>query len=158
MIFCTVGTQLPFDRLVNYLLQWRNETQYKDIVFQVGRSDEFSPDDGFNVSIDEPDFSHRFEQAEIIVSHAGMGNIIRALDLNKAIVVVPRQSALGEHVNNHQLDTVDSLGGLPNLFYANDYESFCRAMERATRYQSVGAAANGNLQNLIDAVSDFVVR
>ncbi|WP_020681877.1 glycosyltransferase [Marinobacterium rhizophilum] len=156
MIFCTVGTQLPFDRLVEYLIEWQKAKQYKDIVFQVGSSNKFSPEDGYHKNISEPYFSGHFDQADIIVSHAGMGNIIRALDLNKAIIVVPRQSSLNEHINNHQMDTVDSLSGLPNLFCASNYAEFCDAMDQAEKYNPVDVSNNENLQGLIKAVADFV--
>lgn len=157
MIFCTVGTQFPFDRLIDYLVRWREEKGYQDICFQVGSSEKYLPVNGYHVSVKEPHFSDYFDQAEFIVSHAGMGNIIRALEGNKAIVVVPRDSSLGEHVNNHQIDTVDSLSGLPNLFHANNYEQFCQAMSLAVDYKSEQLESNDNLERLIGAVSDFVV-
>lgn len=158
MIFCTVGTQLPFDRLVDYLIRWQESSEYKDIIFQVGNSHQYLPTDGYQISISEPLFSEIFDKANVIVSHAGMGNIIRALDLNKAIIVVPRQASLGEHINDHQQDTTNSLIGLPNLFPANNYDQFCAAMEKAENYISVSVSNNKNLKQLLNSVSEFVAR
>lgn len=158
MIFFTVGTQLPFDRATDYLLRWQDENNYRNIIYQVGKSTKFQKEDGFHISINEPSFSNFFDEADFIVSHAGMGNIIRALDLNKAIVVVPRESSLGEHVNDHQLDTIDSLSGLPNLFSARNYQEFNEAMFVASCYKADSEKENGNLSNLIGAVSEFVAQ
>lgn len=156
MIFCTVGTQLPFDRLIDYLLAWQVDSKCTDLVCQVGSSNKYLPKDGFQVSISEPFFSGYFDSAKIIVSHAGMGNIIRALDAGKAIVVVPRLASLGEHINNHQLDTVQSLSVLPNIFVASTYEEFIVAVDSALSYEGSSLGSNSNLQQLIRSVSEFV--
>ena len=44
-----------------------------------------------------------------MISHAGMGSIITALELGKRIIVMPRRANLGEHRNDHQLATAKRL-------------------------------------------------
>ena len=156
MIFCTVGTQLPFDRLIEDLIRWAELAEGREMKIQVGESIRFSPSDNFKKFIREPEFSDLFEASTIVVSHAGMGNIIRALDLNKPIVVVPRLASLNEHINDHQTDTVEALSGLPNLFLANDFEEFCEAMCGAEDYIHGRKSANDDLEMLIDNIKEFV--
>ncbi len=38
----------------------------------------------------------------IIISHAGLGNIMQARKFKKLIIVVPRQKKYGEHIDDHQ--------------------------------------------------------
>jgi UDP-N-acetylglucosamine transferase subunit ALG13 len=42
--------------------------------------------------------------ADIVISHAGTGSILTALELGKLPIVVPRRTAQGEHVDGHQND------------------------------------------------------
>lgn len=156
MIFCTVGTQLPFDRLVEYLVRWSSDNSGISVVYQVGGSERFIESDGFHALIKEPFFSATFDSSDVVVSHAGMGNIIRALDSGKPIVVVPRVSAYGEHINDHQLDTADSFSGLPNVFLANDYDEFVLAMSRACDFKAEFVVSDTGLRKLISAVAEFV--
>lgn len=156
MIFCTVGTQLPFDRLVKYLSDWSSAYPAEIIVYQVGKSDLYKEDEGYYASIQEPLFSERFDAASVIVSHAGMGNIIRALDSGKPIVIVPRLSRFAEHINDHQLDTAGSFKGLPNVFLAGNYEQFLGAMKLAFDFKTTAAGDNSELSCLISAVSELV--
>jgi UDP-N-acetylglucosamine--N-acetylmuramyl-(pentapeptide) pyrophosphoryl-undecaprenol N-acetylglucosamine transferase len=39
-----------------------------------------------------------------VISHAGTGSILTALQLGKRPIVVPRRAAHGEHVDGHQDD------------------------------------------------------
>lgn len=105
MIFVTVGVQLPFDRLIRTIDVWAGTRTRSDVVAQVGASAyrpahiqakaQFSPDE-FRAHVDE---------AKLVVAHAGMGSIITALEIGKPIIVLPRQAALNEHRNDHQLAT-----------------------------------------------------
>ena len=44
--------------------------------------------------------------ARIVITHAGVGNIITCLNHNKIPITVPRQRLYGEHVDNHQLEFI----------------------------------------------------
>ncbi len=105
MIFVTVGVQLPFDRLIRAIDAWAGTRARSDVVAQVGASSyrpaniqakaQFSPDE----------FRAHVDGAKLVVAHAGMGSIITALEIGKPIIVLPRQAALNEHRNDHQLAT-----------------------------------------------------
>ena len=44
------------------------------------------------------------EQADLIITHAGVGSIEMSLEKNKKVIAVPRLKKFGEHVNDHQKD------------------------------------------------------
>lgn len=105
MIFVTVGTQLPFDRLVRAIDDWAAARNRTDIFAQIGPG-EYQPRHlKWARFIDAPDFRRHVAEAETVVAHAGMGSIITALEMGKAIVVMPRRADLREHRNDHQLAT-----------------------------------------------------
>lgn len=105
MIFVTVGTQLPFDRMVRAIDEWAGLTGRRDVFAQVGHSSLRPRHMEWAQSLAPPVFQRMLAQADVIVAHAGMGSIIMALELAKPIVVVPRRAELGEHRNDHQLAT-----------------------------------------------------
>lgn len=137
MIFCSVGTQAPFDRLLGYLSEWSRAHPSIKIVAQVGNQEKQQGPITLYKTIEEPYFSQNFNDSKIVVSHAGMGNIIRSLELGKPIVIVPRDSECGEHINNHQFDTVEKFSAFPSIFIAYDQDDFFSAIDSAMNYSDV---------------------
>ncbi|CAG37935.1 glycosyltransferase [Desulfotalea psychrophila] len=122
MIFITVGTQAPFDRLVALIDKWPEINQYECFA-QVANSKYIPQNIPFTNFLDERSFNERFDKAKIIISHAGMGTIISCLKSKKIILTLPRLGEYQEHRNNHQLDTTASLaerGYIYPIFNEND--------------------------------------
>ena len=120
MIFLTVGTQLPFDRMVRAIDTWAGGSNRRDIFGQIGpgkyRPANFQCQD----FIDAQQFRQRVQNADIVVAHAGMGSIITALELGKTILVMPRRAALGEHRNDHQVATAERFKAQGRILVAFD--------------------------------------
>jgi UDP-N-acetylglucosamine transferase subunit ALG13 len=109
MIFLIVGTQEPFDRLVRTVDNWAGENKIKDVFAQIANSN-YKPRNIKSESFIEPSrFNLLFNKADLIIAHAGMGTILKSLENNKPIIVMPRIVELKEHRNNHQMATVKSL-------------------------------------------------
>ena len=105
MIFATVGTQGQFDRLIRTIDEWAGAHRRDDVFAQTGPSDYRAEHIRTERFIDPTEFRTRVEAAGLVISHAGMGSIITALELGKRIIVMPRRASLGEHRNEHQLAT-----------------------------------------------------
>ena len=110
MIFATVGTQLPFDRLIRTLDQWAKDRGQADAFAQIGPDGAAPATIEFTRTMEPAEFQAKLEQADLIVAHAGMGTILSALELGKRVIVMPRLAELGEHRNDHQLATAKKLG------------------------------------------------
>jgi UDP-N-acetylglucosamine transferase subunit ALG13 len=120
VIFVTVGTDGPFDRLIRSVDRWAGETGRTDVFAQIGRS-VFRPQHLEYVNFLEPsEFRDRFARASVVVSHAGMGTILSALHHRKPILVMPRRASLGEQRNEHQLATAKHLSGMGKIVVAAD--------------------------------------
>ncbi|MEL7547711.1 MAG: glycosyltransferase [Pseudomonadota bacterium] len=104
MIFATVGTQLPFDRLVGALDQQAGQSS-EEFIIQTGPSRlklEYAT--GFK-QLDPERFERFVEGARLLVAHAGIGSLLTASAYGKPLIIVPRRKSLGEHRNEHQLAT-----------------------------------------------------
>lgn len=105
MIFISVGTQLPFDRLVEIVDDWAGNVGGVDIFAQIGPG-KYSPRNFKAVDFLKPnEISACYEKSSIIVAHAGMGTVLTAMKIRKPIIIFPRRFELGEHRNDHQMAT-----------------------------------------------------
>lgn len=115
-----MGTQIPFDRFLRMMDEVAPLMNGEEIVAQI-IADKYKPVNFKTVGFIAPDdFDDYVRRARLIVSHAGMGSIISALDAGKPIVVVPRIAKLGEHRNEHQLATADALEKLGYIHVARN--------------------------------------
>jgi len=123
MIFLTVGTQFPFDRLVRAVDEAAGENGFNEkIIAQIG-DDSYCPKNFEAVSaLDKAAFDKHFCQADSIISHAGMGTIMMALEQKKPLLVMPRLRKYGEVVNNHQFAIAEKFEQLGYLLVAHRAE------------------------------------
>ena len=139
MIFVTVGTQGPFPRLLDWVAAWAARHPRLDIVAQVHTTDPRTPMPfACTPRLDMPAFTEHVQRADFVVSHAGTGNIISCIERGKPVIVVPRLHALGEHRNDHQVDTCAQFAGRPLVHVAHTRDAFDVA---ADRLLAGGAAA-----------------
>jgi UDP-N-acetylglucosamine transferase subunit ALG13 len=112
MIFVTVGTDQPFDRMMKVVDAWAKERDRNDVFAQIGEGGWEPSKIPFVQFLSPPDFKRRFDEARVIIAHAGMGTILSALHHGKPILVMPKLASLGEHRNEHQLATARRMMGL----------------------------------------------
>lgn len=136
MIFVTVGTQLSFDRLIKAAEDWALKNNYADMVFQVGKQG-YKPKIGKSFEfLSGKEADDYFNEAAVVIGHAGMGTILSCLSESKPLVVMPRLFTLNEHRNNHQLATYNKLKELGGLFAADDELMLNSAINNALESKS----------------------
>ncbi|MEO8065159.1 MAG: glycosyltransferase [Pseudomonadota bacterium] len=156
MIFVTVGTELPFDRLIDVVDEWAGRTERADVFAQIGDSYKRPHNIRYKTFIEPAEFQRRFSSADVIVSHAGMGTILSALQFQKPIVVMPRRASLQEHRNEHQLATARRLAALGKITVALDEAELARTLDRLGELKAqerIGAYAS---EGLITALREFI--
>lgn len=121
MIFLTVGTQFPFDRLVKAVDDLCDRGLiHEQIVAQIGDS-KYRPRHFEAVaSLDKSAFDRNIQEASAIISHAGMGTIMVALDNSKPLLAMARRKEYGEHVNDHQVALAIRFEALGLILLARD--------------------------------------
>lgn len=121
MIFVTVGTQLPFDRMIRMVDEWVVRSDV-DVFAQIGPGCYKPKNFPFVEYLDSSSFEKYVNRANCIIAHAGMGSIITSLKYAKPIILVPRMASLGEHRNGHQEATARKFNGRPLIRVANDLD------------------------------------
>lgn len=123
MIFLTVGTQFPFDRLVQAVDNMLDEGLIDEGLFaQIGESS-YRPRNFRSVtSLEKKAFDKHLKKASAIISHAGMGTITMAFEYEKPLLVMPRLKKYGEVVNNHQVAIARKFEEFGHILVAYDVE------------------------------------
>ena len=102
-IFVTVGTTLPFDRLIKKIDEIAKDTKFQ-INVQMGNSS-YSCSNLSKVwkMLSVVDLSAEINAADVVVMHAGIGTIIDLVKIDKPCILVPRLQKFNEAVDDHQL-------------------------------------------------------
>jgi UDP-N-acetylglucosamine transferase subunit ALG13 len=110
VIFVTVGTQLPFERLVSAMDRWSGgRTPRPDVLAQVGGGRLDYPNLRCVRSLDAAAYAEAIAGARLLVAHAGTGSILTALDCGVSVIIMPRDDRLNEHRDDHQMQTARQL-------------------------------------------------
>lgn len=117
MIFVTVGTQLPFPRLIDALADLA-PTLNEPIIAQTGPDSQPRPGIDLRPTLPPAEFGQLFAEARVVVAHAGIGTILSARKFGRPLIVLPRRCDLGEHRNDHQLATARQVEHLPGIHVA----------------------------------------
>lgn len=132
MIFLTIGSHEPFDRLVRTVDAWCADRGTGAQVYgQITARAEYAPEHFDWVANLEPQaYKDRCRAARFIISHAGMGSIITAMSFGKPILLMPRRGHLGETRNDHQYTTARKFDARPGIFVAEDETELPDALDR----------------------------
>jgi UDP-N-acetylglucosamine transferase subunit ALG13 len=158
VIFVTVGTQMPFDRLVGAVDGWAAAHPARRVVAQVGPSDTRPRHIESQSFISPAECRRCVRDADLVVAHAGMGTILSALELGTPVLILPRRAALGEHRNDHQLATARRLVGTGNVSVAFDEFELVRLLDQAGQFGVAERISEYASDTLIGAVRSFIER
>jgi UDP-N-acetylglucosamine transferase subunit ALG13 len=158
MIFATVGTQLPFPRLLRALDAWAAAHPETPVVAQTGADDTVYPHLETMAHMGQDDFARHMQTARIVVSHAGMGTILTAAETGTPVIVVPRLAAHGEHRNDHQVDTAAEMAALSVVHVVEDAARLGAAIDGLLTADLPQAAALQAVASpeLLAALQDFI--
>ena len=159
MIFVTIGSLFPFDRLIRAVDElaptWPQETFFA----QIGHGAYEPRNMRFSRLLDAATFRRTLDGSRLMVAHAGMGSVISAMEINRPVVVLPRRMEFGEHTTDHQMATARWLAGKPGIYVALEDVSLRDTIEQALsanrREQAISAAAP---TPFLEKIRDFIDR
>lgn len=158
MIFLTVGSADPFDRMVRSVDEWAGSRGRTDVFAQIGRT-QYKPRHMEAVPFLSPsEFRQRVRAARFLVAHAGMGSIIAALEAGKPIIIMPKWARLGEHRNDHQIATAKRWGQKQGIIVAWDEKDLVIKLDREGGLCVPPTIAHGASPELIATIREFVTR
>ncbi|MBU4246305.1 MAG: PssE/Cps14G family polysaccharide biosynthesis glycosyltransferase [Nanoarchaeota archaeon] len=137
MIFVTVGTHTQgFERLIMAVDSLVGQGLINEpVTVQIGNT-KYEPKNcaGFRFE----SFEHILElnrTADIVITHAGAGCILTAMQFKKPLIIVPRYKKFGEHVNDHQCDLAAALDKKGKAVVLYDINGLLDALERVKKLQ-----------------------
>jgi UDP-N-acetylglucosamine transferase subunit ALG13 len=147
MIFCTVGTQLPFDRLLGSVDNLAIMYSDKRFYGQIGDSKYLPHNFEWIRSLDETSYHQILKEAELIIGHAGMGTILTAFEYGIPVIIIPRLLEFGEHRNDHQLSTIKKFSNRDGVFACEDINDLETVFADALSYTRKKHANNDSCIN-----------
>ena len=110
MILVTLGTQNnSFHRLLEEVQKNIDNGKIKEeVVVQSGYTKFNSPNMKILDEVPQDEFAKLVDKADVIITHGGVGSIITAITKGKKVIAVPRLGKYNEHVNDHQVEIIES--------------------------------------------------
>ncbi|MDO8506975.1 MAG: glycosyltransferase [bacterium] len=111
-IFVTVGNDYhSFHRLIEKIDNIASKID-AEFVIQYGYSD-YIPKNikQSHKFLDREEYNKKFGEADLIISHSGIGTMIDTIQKKKKMLLVPKQYKYGEHFNDHQSEIAEEVKG-----------------------------------------------
>lgn len=156
MIFVSLGSQkFQFNRLLYFIDSLIEEGVIKEDVFaQIGNSD-YKPNlfkyDDF---LSRNDYIDKIKQSSYVITHSGTGAIVTALKKEKKIIVIPRLSEFGEHVDNHQIEIANIFYQTNLVLVAQDYDSLKKSIMKKDTWTP--AIFSGNNDSYLNFLTEYI--
>lgn len=155
-IFLVVGTLFHFDRLVKEIDQWAGRNKEHSITAQIGNS-KYKPENmEYHSMLVTEEFNKTFDEADLIIAHAGMGIILKSLVAKKPFVIMPRLLELREHTTDHQVSTARALEEMDLTIVAWDNESLLNMLDDIPAIKPKKQISEFAAPPLIEAVEKFI--
>lgn len=155
-IFVTVGAQMPFDRLVLAVDNWVQSNPDIEAYAQVGPGGYRPRNMEYVEFVGPEEYKRLVDQSTLIISHAGMGSIITALQYGKPLIVVPRKGSLLETRNDHQSTTVDRFRHFDGIFVATDESKIGDLLDSVSDNPLPASISQFASDRLIDTIKVFI--
>ena len=156
MILVTLGTQdKTFVRLLEKINQLIDQGLIKDkVIVQAGFTKYNSDNMEIFDLIPQDEFNSLMAQADLIITHGGVGNIISALEKNKKVIAVPRLSKYGEHINDHQTQIIAKFNDLGYIIGLQDVDELDDAVKQIKKFKPKKFVHDNN--KMLNLVSELI--
>ena len=151
-----LGTQNnSFHRLLEEIDKLINDGQIKEeVVVQAGYTKYESANMKIFDFISSEELEKLEQKASCIITHGGVGSIIGSIEKDKKVIAVPRLKQYGEHVNDHQLDIVQSFDKLGYIIGITDVSQLGDALQQIETFEPKKYIQNTG--KIISIVQDFI--
>ena len=156
MILVTLGTQdKEFKRLLKAVDKAVEDKVIKDeVIVQAGCTKYKSKNMKIFDLIPIHEFEKLVKDADLIITHGGVGSILTGLINNKKVIAVPRLKKYDEHESDHQIQMVDSFydeGYILKVDDTKDLEKVLKQVKdfKPKKYKSNNSTYIKNINNYI---------
>ena len=151
-----LGTQNnSFKRLLKELDKLKeNKVIREKIIVQAGYTKYKSDNLEIFDFIDKDTLDKYQSKADLIITHGGVGSIVSSIIKDKKVIAVPRLKEHNEHVNNHQLDIVESFSNNEYIIGIKDVKELEEAYKKVKDFKPKKYTPNNS--KIIKIVEDFI--
>ena len=101
-------------------------------------------------------FEKYMKEARIVITHAGVGTIIWGLRLNKKMIVAARLKEYKEHVNNHQLQILETFAKDGFIIPLNNFNELEQKIKEADKFRPKKFVSNN--ENFVKSLDDEITK
>lgn len=156
MILVLLGTQQnDFSRLLKAVDKAIEEGNIKEEVIVQAGSTKYKSDrmKQFDL-IPKDEIESLKKQAHFIITHGGVGSIVSSLKMGKKIIAVPRLQEYGEHVNNHQIEIVESFAKQGYIMKTTDLNNLSTVLSKIENFEPKKYISN--TEKMMKLISDYI--
>lgn len=137
MILVLLGTfPLPFERPLHELEKAINDGLIKEeIIVQSGHTVFESQEMIFRPFIPLDELLSLYDRADLIISQAGTGSLIKGLRKNKKIIGIARLAKFGESVDDHQVELLNEFSSSGYIFPWHENDDFGKIYKQIAHFQ-----------------------
>lgn len=161
MILVLLGTQNnSFHRLLEEVEKnVENENIKEEVIIQAGYT-KFEPQTKkqdikvFN-TIPKKELDDIIDKSNIVISHGGVGSMITANQKGKKVIAVPRYQKYHEHVNDHQVETIEIFAKRGYVIPIKDVSQLELALKQVETFEPVIYKKDKD-SNIIGIIEKFI--
>ncbi len=156
MILVLLGTQNnSFSRLLSQIeLCIDHGTIKDDIVVQAGHTKYISNKMKIFDFIPKNKMDDLINSATLIITHGGVGSIMKGIKLGKKVIAVPRLGKYNEHVNDHQIQIIEIFDELGYIKGVLDLENLENTIKHIDEF--IPAVFHNDESKIIDIISNYI--
>lgn len=159
MILVMLGTQNnSFHRLLEEIDKLIKGNVIKEkVIVQAGYTKYDSKNMKIFGLIPQDELEKYQEQADLIITHGGVGSIITSIKKGKKVIAVPRLHKYHEHVNDHQTQIVDDFSNKGYIIGIKDVNQLKDAIIKAQDFVPVKYNESTKEDNqIIKIIENFI--
>ena len=156
MILVLLGTQNnSFHRLLEEIQKNIDNGNIKEeVVVQKGYTKFESKDMTIYDELPIEKFNELIEKADLVITHGGVGSIINSITRGKKVIAVPRLKKYNEHVNDHQLDIIQTFDEMGYIIGIQEVQQLGEAIKKVKEFKPKEYIKNTG--NIIKIIEDFI--
>ena len=161
MILVLLGTQNnSFHRLIEEIEKNVEDGNIKEeVIIQAGhtKSELRTQNEQIKLfeTINPKQLDSLIERASLIISHGGVGSMVTANQKGKKVIAVPRYKKYNEHVNDHQLQTIEMFARKGYVMPVKNVQDLGQALKDVKYFEPTKYDKN-NASNIINIIEKFI--
>ena len=156
MILVILGTQdKDFSRLLKAVEHEIDKGTIKErVVVQAGQTKYESDKMEIFDLLPAPEFDKLMDEADLIITHGGVGSILAAIKKGKKVIAAARLSKFREHHNDHQKQIISEFVDLGYVLELRDFNKLGKLIEKSKKFKQKKFESNTN--NMIELIREYV--